>query len=86
YIKEGFLVIQHALDKAIMLYHESNLGKSLFDGITIFVQRFPFPAHPYHGLLWVSSPFLPLIFILTFSPVVLSIMQYVVQEKEERLK
>uniref|UniRef100_A0A8D2HBJ5 ABC transporter domain-containing protein n=1 Tax=Urocitellus parryii TaxID=9999 RepID=A0A8D2HBJ5_UROPR len=86
YIKEGFLIIQHALDKAIMLYHESNLGKSLFDGITIFVQRFPFPAHPYHGLLWVSSPFLPLIFILTFSPVVLSIMQYVVQEKEERLK
>lgn len=86
YIKEGFLAVQHALDKSIMLYHESSLGKRLFDGITIFVQRFPYPAYPYHGLLWVSSPFLPLMFVLTFSPIVLSIMQYIVQEKEKRLK
>uniref|UniRef100_A0A8D2E3W9 ABC transporter domain-containing protein n=1 Tax=Sciurus vulgaris TaxID=55149 RepID=A0A8D2E3W9_SCIVU len=86
YIKEGFLAVQHALDKAIMLYHESSLGKRLFDGITIFVQRFPYPAFPHHGLLWVASPFLPLMFILTFSPIVLSIMQYIVQEKENRLK
>ncbi|XP_047388904.1 LOW QUALITY PROTEIN: phospholipid-transporting ATPase ABCA3-like [Sciurus carolinensis] len=86
YIKEGFLAVQHALDKAIMLYHESSLGKRLFDGITIFVQRFPYPAFPHHGLLWVASPFLPLMFILTFSPLVLSIMQYIVQEKENRLK
>ncbi|XP_027629544.1 ATP-binding cassette sub-family A member 3-like isoform X2 [Tupaia chinensis] len=86
YIREGFLAIQHALDKAIMLYHESSAGKKLFDGISIFVQRFPYPAYLHDGLLFVSSPFLPLIFILMFSPTVLSIMRSIVWEKEKRLK
>ncbi|XP_076997701.1 phospholipid-transporting ATPase ABCA3-like isoform X2 [Tamandua tetradactyla] len=86
YIREGFLAVQHALDKAIMLYHESSAGEKLFDSISIFVQRFPYPAYHHDGLLWVTSSFLPLIFILMFSPTVLSIMQSIVNEKEKRLK
>nr|XP_031543140.1 LOW QUALITY PROTEIN: ATP-binding cassette sub-family A member 3-like [Vicugna pacos] len=86
YIREGFLAVQHALDKAIMLYHDSNARQKLFDGISIFVQRFPYPAYPHDGLLWLTGSYLPLIFILMFSPTVLSIVRSIVWEKENRLK
>ncbi|XP_040829840.1 phospholipid-transporting ATPase ABCA3-like isoform X2 [Ochotona curzoniae] len=86
YIKEGFMVIQYALDKAIMLYHENNTGQKLFDGISIFIQRFPYPAYCHDGLLKIIGSFLPLIFILIFSPIVLSNVRYIVWEKEKRLK
>ncbi|XP_072798874.1 phospholipid-transporting ATPase ABCA3-like isoform X1 [Vicugna pacos] len=86
YIREGFLAVQHALDKAIMLYHESNARQKLFDGISIFVQRFPYPAYSHDGLIWLSGSFLPLMFILMFSPTVLSIVRSIVWEKENRLK
>ncbi|XP_055417840.1 phospholipid-transporting ATPase ABCA3-like [Bubalus kerabau] len=85
YIREGFLAIQHALDKAIILYHESS-ARQLFDDISIFVQRFPYPAYPDDGLLLLTGSFLPLMFILMFSPSVLSIIRSIVWEKEKRLK
>ncbi|GAB1292625.1 ATP-binding cassette, sub-family A (ABC1), member 16 [Apodemus speciosus] len=86
YIKEGFLAVQHALDKSIMLYHESSAGKKLFDEIDTLIQRFPYPSHSQDKLLWISSPFIPLMFILMFSSIVLSIMRSIVFEKEKRLK
>lgn len=86
YIKEGFLAVQHAVDKSIMLYHESRAGKELFENIDTLVQRFPYPSHPQDKLLWISSPFIPLMFILMFSSIVLSIMRSIVFEKEKRLK
>ncbi|XP_006892762.1 PREDICTED: ATP-binding cassette sub-family A member 3-like [Elephantulus edwardii] len=86
YIREGFLAVQYALDKAIMLYHESSAKQKLFDNIRVFVQRFPHPAASYDGILWVTSPFFPFIFILMFAPSVFSIMKLVVWEKENRLK
>ncbi|KAL1774688.1 ATP-binding cassette sub-family A member 3-like [Sigmodon hispidus] len=85
-IREEFLVVQHALDKSIMLYHESSAGKKLFNEISILTQRFPYPAHPHDGLLWISSPYIPLMFIFMFSSIVLSIMRSIVFEKEKRLK
>uniref|UniRef100_A0A4W2BSL4 ABC transporter domain-containing protein n=1 Tax=Bos indicus x Bos taurus TaxID=30522 RepID=A0A4W2BSL4_BOBOX len=85
YIREGFLAIQHALDKAIILYHESS-ARQLFDDISILVQRFPYPAYPDDGLLLLTGSFLPLMFILMFSPTVLSIIRSIVWEKEKRLK
>ncbi|XP_005351233.2 ATP-binding cassette sub-family A member 3-like [Microtus ochrogaster] len=86
YITEGFLAVQYALDASIMLYHENSAGKKLFDEINVLIQRFPYPAHPYDKLLWISSPFFPLMFILTFSSIVLSIIRSIVFEKEKRLK
>ncbi|XP_004373509.1 ATP-binding cassette sub-family A member 3-like [Trichechus manatus latirostris] len=86
YIREGFLAVQHALDKAIMLYHESIAGQKVFENISIFVQRFPHPASSFDGLLWISSPLLPLMFILMFSPSILSILRLIVWEKENGLK
>lgn len=69
-----------------MLYHESSAGKKLFDEIDTVIQRFPYPSHPQDKLLWISSPFIPLMFILMFSSIVLSIMRSIVFEKEKRLK
>nr|XP_038957116.1 ATP-binding cassette sub-family A member 3-like isoform X9 [Rattus norvegicus] len=69
-----------------MLYHESRAGKELFENIDTLVQRFPYPSHPQDKLLWISSPFIPLMFILMFSSIVLSIMRSIVFEKEKRLK
>ncbi|XP_043771460.1 phospholipid-transporting ATPase ABCA3-like [Cervus elaphus] len=85
YIREGFLAIQHALDKAIIVYHESS-AKQLFDNVSIFVQRFPYPAYPDDGVLLLTGSFLPLMFILMFSPTILSIIRSIVWEKEKRLK
>ncbi|KAG8513504.1 LOW QUALITY PROTEIN: ATP-binding cassette sub-family A member 3 [Galemys pyrenaicus] len=85
YIREGFLAIQHALDKAIMLYHQKSARK-LFKGIRIFIQRFPYPAYSQDVLVWAMNAFLPLMFILMFSPTVLSIMRAIVSEREKRLK
>lgn len=86
YIREGFLAVQHALDKAIMLYHGDRAAQKLFDGISVLVQRFPHPAYSEDGLLKIISAFLPLMFLLMFSPTVLSIMRTLVSEKEKRLK
>ncbi|XP_045141009.1 phospholipid-transporting ATPase ABCA3-like [Echinops telfairi] len=85
YIREGFLAVQYALDKSIMLYHESRAREKLLDNISIFIQRFPRPAS-YDVLLWVTSPFFPFLFVLMFSPSVLSIMRLIVWEKENGLK
>nr|KAF6490070.1 hypothetical protein HJG59_010432 [Molossus molossus] len=86
YIKEGFLAVQHALDKAIMLYHEKNAARKLFDGIRVYIQRFPYPAYSHDNFTWSISVFLPLMFILMFSSIVLSNMRSIVWEKEQRLK
>ncbi|XP_014652680.1 PREDICTED: ATP-binding cassette sub-family A member 3-like [Ceratotherium simum simum] len=86
YIREGFLAVQHALDKAIMLYHESSARKKLFDGISVFVQRFPHPAYAHDRLIVVTSSFFPLMFIFMFSPTVLSIVRSIVWEREKGLK
>ncbi|XP_049644107.1 phospholipid-transporting ATPase ABCA3-like [Suncus etruscus] len=85
YIKEGFVAVQHALDKAIMLYHESS-AREIFDSIHVLIQRFPYPHFSQDGLIGVISSFAPLMFILMFSPTVLSNMRFIVSERESRLK
>lgn len=86
YIREGFVAVQHALDKAIMLYHGGRAAQKLFDGISVLIQRFPHPAYAEDRLIRILSGFLPLMFILMFSPTVLSTMRTLVSEKEKRLK
>lgn len=86
YIREGFLAVQHALDKAIMLYHGGHAAQKLFDGISVLIQRFPHPAYSEDNLIMIVNTISPLMFILMFSPTVLSIMRTLVSEKEKRLK
>ncbi|XP_058142595.1 phospholipid-transporting ATPase ABCA3 [Dasypus novemcinctus] len=86
YIREGFLAVQHAVDKAIMQYHANASAAQLFEKVTVVVKRFPYPP-------FISDPFLiaiqyqlPLLLVLSFTYTSLTIVRAVVQEKERKLK
>uniref|UniRef100_A0A8I5U5U3 ABC transporter domain-containing protein n=1 Tax=Pongo abelii TaxID=9601 RepID=A0A8I5U5U3_PONAB len=72
YISEGFLFMQHSLDKAII--------------VNVFVQRFSYPSY-YHDFFSVfSGIFIPLVLVSIFSLNHLTLVQSLVWEKENRLK
>lgn len=86
YIREGFLAVQHAVDRAIMQYHTNASAHRLFEKLTVIAKRFPFPP-------FISDPFLvaiqyqlPLLLMLSFIYTSLTIIRAVVQEKERKLK
>nr|KAF6365702.1 hypothetical protein mPipKuh1_000030 [Pipistrellus kuhlii] len=86
YIREGFLAVQHALDRAIMQYHTNASTHQLFEKLTVIAKRFPYPP-------FISDPFLvaiqyqlPLLLMLSFIYTSLTIVRAVVQEKERKLK
>ncbi|XP_012500397.1 PREDICTED: ATP-binding cassette sub-family A member 3-like [Propithecus coquereli] len=86
YISEGFLIVQHFLDVAIMRYHNSSATQLLFDNISIFVQRFPYPSY-FHDFFFIfSGLFIPLVIVSIFSMNHLTLIQSIVSEKESRLK
>ncbi|ELW67824.1 ATP-binding cassette sub-family A member 3 [Tupaia chinensis] len=86
YIREGFLAVQHAVDRAIMHYHANTSAHQLFQKLTVMAKRFPYPP-------FISDPFLiaiqyqlPLLLTLSFTYTSLAIIRAVVQEKERKLK
>uniref|UniRef100_A0A3Q2H1J1 ATP binding cassette subfamily A member 3 n=1 Tax=Equus caballus TaxID=9796 RepID=A0A3Q2H1J1_HORSE len=86
YIREGFLAVQHAVDRAIMQYHANASTRQLFEKLTVIAKRFPYPP-------FISDPFLvaiqyqlPLLLMLSFTYTSLTIIRAVVQEKEKKLK
>ncbi|KAF0881251.1 ABCA3 protein, partial [Crocuta crocuta] len=86
YIREGFLAVQHAVDRAIMQYHANATTHQLFGKLTVIAKRFPYPP-------FISDPFLvaiqyqlPLLLMLSFTYSSLTIIRAVVQEKERKLK
>nr|XP_044986326.1 phospholipid-transporting ATPase ABCA3 isoform X2 [Jaculus jaculus] len=86
YIREGFLAVQHAVDKAIMYHHANASAHQLFQKLMVITKRFPFPP-------FISDPFLvaiqyqfPLLLMLSFTYTSLTIIRAVVQEKERKLK
>lgn len=86
YIREGFLAVQHAVDRAIMQYHSNASTRQLFQNLTVIAKRFPYPP-------FISDPFLvaiqyqlPLLLMLSFTYTSLTIIRAVVQEKEKKLK
>ncbi|XP_051692146.2 phospholipid-transporting ATPase ABCA3 isoform X2 [Oryctolagus cuniculus] len=86
YIREGFLAVQHAVDRAIIHYHANASAQQLLQQLTVTVKRFPYPP-------FISDPFLvaiqyqlPLLLLLSFTYASLTIIRAVVQEKERKLK
>ncbi|XP_066131310.1 phospholipid-transporting ATPase ABCA3 [Saccopteryx bilineata] len=86
YIREGFLAVQHAVDRAIMQYHANASTHQLFEKLAVMAKRFPYPP-------FISDPFLvaiqyqlPLLLMLSFTYTSLTIVRAVVQEKERKLK
>ncbi|CAK7304413.1 Phospholipid-transporting ATPase ABCA3 [Vulpes lagopus] len=86
YITEGFLVMQHALDRAIMKYYNHTATRKLFQDVTVFVQRFPYPAYSHDYFFTFFGIFIPLVILFIFSMNHLTLTQAIVWEKENRLK
>uniref|UniRef100_A0A8C2MH63 ATP-binding cassette, sub-family A member 3 n=1 Tax=Cricetulus griseus TaxID=10029 RepID=A0A8C2MH63_CRIGR len=86
YIHEGFLAVQHAIDKAIMHYHANASAHQLFQKLTVITKRFPFPPYISDPFLIAIQYQLPLLLMLSFTYTSLSIIRAVVQEKEKKLK
>ncbi|XP_013360360.1 PREDICTED: ATP-binding cassette sub-family A member 3-like isoform X2 [Chinchilla lanigera] len=86
YISEGFLLVQHALDKAIMLYHSGTAAETLFNSVNIFVQRFPYPLQNTDLFFVIAAIIIPVIVAFVFSMNHLTLVQSIVWEKENQLK
>lgn len=86
YIREGFLAVQHAVDKAIMHYHANASAHQLFQKLMVITKRFPFPPYISDPFLIAIQYQLPLLLMLSFTYTSLTIIRAVVQEKEKKLK
>uniref|UniRef100_A0A8B9UKM0 ABC transporter domain-containing protein n=1 Tax=Anas zonorhyncha TaxID=75864 RepID=A0A8B9UKM0_9AVES len=86
YIREGFLAVQHAVDRAIMQYHANASAASLLENITVVVQRFPYPPYVNDLFVLAIQNQLPLLLMLSFTYTSLNIVRAVVHEKEKKLK
>ncbi|XP_072798873.1 phospholipid-transporting ATPase ABCA3-like isoform X2 [Vicugna pacos] len=86
YYNEAFLLVQHALDKAIMVYHNDRAAEKLFENVTIFLTKFPYPANYLDTFMFTFMFIFPLIVLLMFSPTQLTLLRTIVMEKETRLK
>uniref|UniRef100_A0A667I3E2 ABC transporter domain-containing protein n=1 Tax=Lynx canadensis TaxID=61383 RepID=A0A667I3E2_LYNCA len=86
YITEGFLAMQHAVDIAIMKYYNHKATQKLFREVTVFVQRFPYPAYSHDYFYTFFGIFIPLVILFIFSMNHLTLIQAIVWEKENRLK
>ncbi|XP_053550667.1 phospholipid-transporting ATPase ABCA3 [Bombina bombina] len=86
YQREGFLAVQHAVDRAIMRYHANDSGRELLDKIDVSLQRFPFPSYVSDLFILAIQNQLPLLIMLSFTYTSLSIVRALVFEKERKLK
>uniref|UniRef100_G3U398 ABC transporter domain-containing protein n=1 Tax=Loxodonta africana TaxID=9785 RepID=G3U398_LOXAF len=86
YIREGFLAVQNAVDKAIIHYHANDSAQRLFDSIDVYTKRFPFPAFLIDNYLTFLGQIWPPMILLLFSLTVFTILRTIVWEKETKLK
>nr|XP_042138721.1 phospholipid-transporting ATPase ABCA3-like isoform X4 [Peromyscus maniculatus bairdii] len=86
YISEGFLAVQHALDKAIMRHHGGAAATALLKDTSLFIQRFPTPAFHHDFFHKLANILIPLTMACTFLVNYLTLVQSIVWEKENRLK
>uniref|UniRef100_A0A3B4Y6J1 ATP binding cassette subfamily A member 3 n=1 Tax=Seriola lalandi dorsalis TaxID=1841481 RepID=A0A3B4Y6J1_SERLL len=86
YYREGFLAVQHAVDRAIMHSHNRTAAASLLRQIRVVLSRFPYPPFIYDVFILAIQNQLPLVLVLSFTYTSLNIVRAVVQEKERKLK
>ncbi|XP_032221027.2 phospholipid-transporting ATPase ABCA3-like isoform X2 [Nematostella vectensis] len=82
YYDEGFLAIQHAIDKSILEYK----GVDIFNNLTIGLRRYPYPAYLDDPFILVIQQTLPLLLMLSLVVTALYIVKDIVHEKERKLK
>ncbi|XP_030646569.1 ATP-binding cassette sub-family A member 3 [Chanos chanos] len=86
YYREGFLAVQHAVDRAIMKAYNHTAASNLFSQTRVVLSRFPYPAFIYDVFILAIQNQLPLLLVLSFTYTSLNITRAVVQEKERKLK
>uniref|UniRef100_A0A3Q0S9J7 ATP binding cassette subfamily A member 3 n=1 Tax=Amphilophus citrinellus TaxID=61819 RepID=A0A3Q0S9J7_AMPCI len=86
YFREGFLAVQHAVDRAIMYSHNRTAAIQLLPAFRVVMSRFPYPAFKYDVFILAIQNQLPLLLVLSFTYTSLNIVRAVVQEKERKLK
>ncbi|XP_055460807.1 ATP-binding cassette sub-family A member 17-like isoform X2 [Psammomys obesus] len=86
YNKEGFLAIQHAVDKAIMQHHAPSAAPNMFKNLKVLLQRFPFRSHIQDPFLVILQNEFPLLLMLSFICVELIIINSILLEKERKQK
>uniref|UniRef100_A0A8C6WDT6 ATP-binding cassette, sub-family A member 17 n=1 Tax=Nannospalax galili TaxID=1026970 RepID=A0A8C6WDT6_NANGA len=86
YNKEGFLAIQHAVDKAIMWHHAPNATFNMFKNLHVLLQRFPYGPHICDSFFMILQNEFPLLLMLSFICVELITINSVALEKEKKLK
>ncbi|XP_048188151.1 ATP-binding cassette sub-family A member 17-like [Perognathus longimembris pacificus] len=86
YHKEGFLAIQHAVDKAIMRHHAHNATVTMFESLSVLLQRFPYGPHIQDRFFMVLQNEFPLLLMLSFISIELIIINSITLEKEKKLK
>ncbi|XP_023666396.2 phospholipid-transporting ATPase ABCA3 [Paramormyrops kingsleyae] len=86
YYREGFLAVQHAVDRAIMRAYNRTAADALLLRTSVFLSRFPFPPFIYDVFILAIQNQLPLLLVLSFTYTSLNIVRAVVQEKEKELK
>ncbi|XP_074649372.1 phospholipid-transporting ATPase ABCA3-like isoform X2 [Tubulanus polymorphus] len=84
YMREGFVTLQHALDKSIIIQLGGNAEK--LSKIEVHLQRFPFPPYNDDPYILVIQQQLPLVLVLSFIFSALNIAKNIVHEKERKLK
>uniref|UniRef100_A0A8C5A8T7 ABC transporter domain-containing protein n=1 Tax=Gadus morhua TaxID=8049 RepID=A0A8C5A8T7_GADMO len=86
YFREGFLAVQHAVDRAIMRSYNRTTAAALLAQTRVVMSRFPYPAFIYDVFILAIQNQLPLLLVLSFTYTSLNIVRAVVQEKERKLK
>lgn len=86
YFREGFLAVQHAVDRAIIQYHADPSAAALLNRVHVVVQRFPYPPYVNDLFILAIQNQLPLLLMLSFTYTSLNIVRAVVHEKEKKLK
>ncbi|KRX54344.1 ATP-binding cassette sub-family A member 3, partial [Trichinella sp. T9] len=84
YWREGFLILQHAIDKAIIRMLASNVTD--VDKFQVHLKRFVYPPYVDNPFITVIQQHLPVIVLLSFAFSVVYISRTVVMDKELRVK
>ena len=80
-MREGFLALQHAIDKAIMELRGANMANH-----TTILQRYPYPNYFYDTYILILQTSFPDLIMLSLVFVALNIAKSVTHEKETKLK
>ncbi|KAM6155645.1 ATP-binding cassette sub-family A member 17-like [Rhynchocyon petersi] len=86
YYREGFLAIQHATDKAIMWHHSKDAMTRMFEKIKVLVKRFPHGPYIQDRFFLILQDEFPLLLLLSFICIELTIINSIALEKERKLK